>query len=325
MKFNFNLYSLMKVVKYILGVSFILSGLVSIFETNFIAGLISIILGALILPPFSDNLKEKFKFWQNKGLRYVAYIFLFFALGLSIQKNKSDKIAESPEGIAESFVKSHAKNPLISTIDSIKKVEKIFDIDEDIVYSGNSEFVKQKDGSIIYSPKFNKRDSLYKDYQLSNKKILDYDLVFNINNGKVSSVKASVLHYGDKDRVLYDSINLPKVSSWLNKKEIEKMIVAKTKLQDAEKKLAEIEEKKKDWEKNCISAWDGSCPKLVNALKENLKDPESFEHIETYIKYGDKYVTVVMKYRAKNSFGGYNVEAVTGQVSYDCEVLGISQ
>jgi len=50
-------------------------------------------------------------------------------------------------------------------------------------------------------------------------------------------------------------------------------------------------------------------------LKKNLKDPDSYEEIETE-KYfvtqvkGKKkpYIQIKIKYRAKNSFGGYNVE-----------------
>lgn len=315
----------MKVVKYILGVTLLFGGFASIFEDKISSGFLALILGAIILPPISEQLKEKFKLWQNKGLRYVAYIFLFFLFGITLEKQEAKQKAESPEGIAEAFVKSHSKNPLISTIDSLKSLERTFNTDGEIAFSGNSEFKKQTDGSVIYSPKFNKRDSLYKDYQKADKKMLDYDLIFNIKNGKVSSIKASVLHYGDNDRVLFDSLNIPAVATWINRKEVEKMNVAKSKLEEAQRNLADIKKKQEDWQKHCISSWDGSCPKLVRVLKDNLKDPESFEHMETYVKYGDDYVTVVMKYRAKNSFGGYNIEAVTGQVSYDCEVLGISQ
>src|SRR5690606_10192894 len=69
--------SLMKVVKYVLGVLFILGGIGSLASGAFGAGLLTTLLGALFLPPISDALKEKFKFWQNKAVRYVSYIVLF--------------------------------------------------------------------------------------------------------------------------------------------------------------------------------------------------------------------------------------------------------
>jgi hypothetical protein len=74
-----------------------------------------------------------------------------------------------------------------------------------------------------------------------------------------------------------------------------------------------------------FSPWDGKHLKLYQFLKENLKDPDSLEHIETeYKKNFDKNgqfnntLTVTTKYRAKNSFGGYVVE----QISADCDIDG---
>ena len=49
-----------------------------------------------------------------------------------------------------------------------------------------------------------------------------------------------------------------------------------------------------------FSAWDGSHITFSRAIKDNLNDPSSFEHVET--RYEDKgtYILVSMKYRAKN-------------------------
>ena len=65
---------------------------------------------------------------------------------------------------------------------------------------------------------------------------------------------------------------------------------------------------------------DGSVPQVESWLKENLKDPASLEIIEWYkvqkkqrqVAGGTSYLTVgysvLVKYRANNSFGGYVVE-----------------
>jgi len=56
-------------------------------------------------------------------------------------------------------------------------------------------------------------------------------------------------------------------------------------------------------------SWDSSVPQVESWLKQNLKDPDSFEAIEwsKVIKNANGYF-VRCKYRAKNSFGGYAVE-----------------
>lgn len=57
------------------------------------------------------------------------------------------------------------------------------------------------------------------------------------------------------------------------------------------------------------SPWDGSVYQVKKYLKNNLKDPKSYEGIEwsDVQKTHDGYM-VRHKYRAKNSFGGYMIE-----------------
>ena len=54
------------------------------------------------------------------------------------------------------------------------------------------------------------------------------------------------------------------------------------------------------------SGWDGSVLAVKHYLQRTLKDPDSFEAIEwsAVLKLCDGYA-VRLKYRAKNSFGGY--------------------
>ncbi|MEW6595673.1 MAG: zinc ribbon domain-containing protein [Thermodesulfobacteriota bacterium] len=75
------------------------------------------------------------------------------------------------------------------------------------------------------------------------------------------------------------------------------------------------------------SAWDGSVAQVETWLRQNLKDPDSLEFIEwSRVVKGKGGFMVRVKYRAKNSFGGYVVEqklftldttgAVTGSLDY---------
>jgi hypothetical protein len=72
---------------------------------------------------------------------------------------------------------------------------------------------------------------------------------------------------------------------------------------------------------HCLSAWDGSHSGLVEQVKASLRDPASFEHDETSITpVSEKGVHVItMKYRARNGFGGMNVQTAIGTVQQsDC-------
>lgn len=67
---------------------------------------------------------------------------------------------------------------------------------------------------------------------------------------------------------------------------------------------------------HCLSAWDGSNDSFVETVKAGLRDPDSFEHIETTIAPATAkgHRPIEMKYRARNGFGGMNVEEVAGVV-----------
>lgn len=60
---------------------------------------------------------------------------------------------------------------------------------------------------------------------------------------------------------------------------------------------------------HCLSSWDGSHRGVVDTLKESLRDPDSFQHVETRITPTDSKGnhTLLMKYRARNGFGGMNI------------------
>ncbi|MBB4255287.1 MULTISPECIES: hypothetical protein [Rhizobium] len=90
--------------------------------------------------------------------------------------------------------------------------------------------------------------------------------------------------------------------------------------------LAESNKKADDKRKgfHCLSAWDGSNRHLVDAVKESLRDPSSFEHAETKIgpvnEQGLHFIT--MNFRAKNGFGGTNIESATGIIRQsDCLLI----
>lgn len=58
------------------------------------------------------------------------------------------------------------------------------------------------------------------------------------------------------------------------------------------------------------SSWDASVRQVEQYLKDNLKDPGSYEGIEwsKVTKLDNGNFMVRHKYRAKNSFGGYVVD-----------------
>lgn len=73
---------------------------------------------------------------------------------------------------------------------------------------------------------------------------------------------------------------------------------------EAREAAEQVEREQKGF--HCLSSWDGSHREVTRFVKDNLKDPSSFEHVETRITpvndSGEH--ALMMQYRANNSFGG---------------------
>lgn len=92
----------------------------------------------------------------------------------------------------------------------------------------------------------------------------------------------------------------------------QRAIAAKEKEAELAKEAAQKAEKEKENKRkgfHCLSSWNGSHPALKKYAEENMRDPDSFEHIETRITPVTENGThqLIMKYRAKNGFGGMTV------------------
>ncbi|MCG3744583.1 hypothetical protein ACXHPE_17315 [Vibrio cincinnatiensis] len=84
--------------------------------------------------------------------------------------------------------------------------------------------------------------------------------------------------------------------------------------ESAQKAAEEKEKRLKGF--HCLSSWDGSHTGVKKYVEDNMRDPDSFEHIETRITpVSDKGThQLVMKYRAKNGFGGMTVGVATATI-----------
>lgn len=95
---------------------------------------------------------------------------------------------------------------------------------------------------------------------------------------------------------------------------------------EAEQKIEKDKENKRKGF-HCLSSWSGSHPAVKKYVEDNMRDPDSFEHIETKITpVNDKGLhTLVMKYRAKNEFGGMNVGSAVATIDNEsCNATIIS-
>lgn len=87
-----------------------------------------------------------------------------------------------------------------------------------------------------------------------------------------------------------------------------------------EKQRAERQVRDRRAGRHCLSP-DGSSRNFIGRVKQQLRDPDSFEHIRTSIEpvQKDGSHLIEMTYRARNGFGGMNVGTASGEVRQsDC-------
>lgn len=65
---------------------------------------------------------------------------------------------------------------------------------------------------------------------------------------------------------------------------------------------------------NYFSSWDGSNPELVGFVKKGMKDPSSFEHVETRFRDDGRSYGIKMTFRGKNSYNATVTQTVTANL-----------
>ena len=103
-----------------------------------------------------------------------------------------------------------------------------------------------------------------------------------------------------------------------------KATLLKGTIEDARKLRASIDQRKAQIESQ-LSKWDGSHPAAVEAVKGRMKNPRSFEHVETrYLDPGSGTFSVYMTYRGTNSFNAVVTNTAVVLVSMSGQVVSIN-
>jgi hypothetical protein len=93
---------------------------------------------------------------------------------------------------------------------------------------------------------------------------------------------------------------------------------------EATKAAEQAEHKRKGF--HCLEG-DGTHFEVIKAVKKQMRDPDSFEHVETrVVPVNEKgQHTLTMKYRAKNGFGGMTIgSALSTFTNSDCAATVLS-
>jgi hypothetical protein len=149
--------------------------------------------------------------------------------------------------------------------------------------------------------------------------------VFGMSHDNSAAIEAGFESYSDYSQAQRAGITDPEV--WRVERERLAEIERETQQQREAERLAQAEAERAAEEAeeadnrrrgfHCLSSWDGSHRSFRNEVRDLMRDPDSFEHIDTRVTPVDEngMHQVVMRYRARNGFGGMNIGTAVGTYS----------
>ncbi len=94
-------------------------------------------------------------------------------------------------------------------------------------------------------------------------------------------------------------------------------------LDPEQKEINDVKERRQHLIDRQFAGFSGANVYVQRAIKENMNDPDSYDHIETTYSDKGKYILVFTKFRGKNSFGGTIIQNVTAKVDIEGNVISL--
>jgi len=346
---------ILTILKWFFSIIFFIAAMGATLEKSALAGIAFLLIALLLLPPLRNSWIRLVPFLEKRPLKFAVLFGLMAVAGAGVRlSNDGNKSFAS--SVKQYIEQNRGKEVALKNIDFIADCERAFnytpghDVSYDYMWQIGGNNLKQaydsvnKEHYFLFTPDyyvgFNQGtgDTLISWKYL--RPIAKYGVLINYyvklvvdETGKVKKVYP-VLVCKDYNANQINNLEITEnsqdidLSSFGLKKDIEAQNKLVADLKAEGKRNADAQAKRKEqtekFKESCLSGWDGSCPPLVDYLKKNLKDPDSYEHIETgFWNMGD-HAVVMTKYRAKNSFGGYMVGYIKAKVTWNCEMLEVT-
>jgi hypothetical protein len=219
----------MKITKYILSIFLIISGIGFIVKENIITGLLTLILGVILLPPVSEKIKEHIILFQNKIIRYGIYIGLLLIAGAFIPKNDAE-ILGSKEDVLINYIKNNKTDKSLQNIKSLTEIGSMFKNNNHSLTYPYDGYISEHYDSIkkvavlTFNPKFkyngSDNNNFLKD-DAENGKLKGYVLQYEIDkNDSISLVKTTITY----SKIIKEFLNkndVPNYKAFINEAAIE--------------------------------------------------------------------------------------------------------
>lgn len=351
------------ILKWIFSILIGLSALGALASKSFLSCLILLLVASLLFPPLTEFWRNKLPFLKNRVAK-IATVIVLFIIGMAVsnnidkttstnkEENKTEQTVSGSETEAKEATEEIETIPTIKheilheTVKRYDKAPSYFVLIDEVDLSNDkfkdeiknliNKIVTEKGAKISIDILDNKNalELFHKSHYGANTlgRILNKSELAQLEKHSVASFSGEL----ETDMYLNTLYFFPsaskstsKVGKFVEIVEYNPVIkddrIVKKQRADLNNKKAQSDKKKKDFEKNCFSSWDGSHRELVKLVKANMNDKKSFEHEKTTYTTLDDYAVVIMQFRGKNAFGNMVLNTVKAKVSYNCEVLEIME
>lgn len=342
---NSTAQTLLTIIKWIFSVILFFCVLGSLLDGAIISALLFLIGALLLLPPLTRFWRSKLPFLSNKFIK-AAIVFVLFVSAIatnmnipkpdgnslsSIKKSSKEMDFDDKEDILIAYIKKDTTDKSLRNITKLGRTGEMFNNGNYSTVHPHDGYIKEKLDTITnvkilqFDPRFRFDErSTYLKNDAKNGTLENYLINFEMDNKGIIKSKKTIITYSKAGTVEYENNEVPDYETFIDKNIIENKEMAL----EAERRIAEekkaYDARKKEFEENCLSSWDGSHTKLKMLVKRSMNDPDSFDHVETLYKLYKDYAVVIMKFRGKNAFNATVVNSVTAKVDLkDCEVLEV--
>lgn len=334
-------------------------GIYQIYSGSVFGGLILVVAGALILPFISEKFKGKYKVfvraledkfpsWKNLRRsrfsswnldteekiiklewRVLIISLLFIGFYTSLQPTEDEARENKRLSVIETYIRNNNSDNSINNLHKLAEIRKYYGYLSNSYVSSPKNYLEitEDENTGITTYKLNPEILFEKLPAIDREKIgkiISYQLEFKLNADNEIISRKTIVGFSEVGVYEIHNDSIDDISYLFDSEKIEAQKLAYEEEEINRKQRQEYERRVKEFEKKCISEWDGAQTELKQLIEKNLHDPSSFEHVETSYRLNQGYAVVVMKYRAKNAFNAKILNSVTAKVSIEnCSVIQV--
>lgn len=326
-------------VKWLFSVTFLIVGGASLASidknkvSGIVIGVVFLLLGLLLLPPLERIIAKLVPPLANTYVK-IGVAFGLFVIGgffMDLERSKKQEELNKFRKSVQAYVNANSNKPIIKNMLILNENYNLFTGNEHHIWEfGDTTIllIDPENLGALYSPlrklELDSKGFLKADPDKGS--VTNYELLFGFDKNKKIKAVNSYVKYSNGEEIQWAEADVIDFSSLLIP---ENIALAKEEAKKREFQEQQAEQARKaryndeKFKEKCLLKWDGSCPAVEDYLKKNLKDPKSYEHIETQSANNGDYEVVVTKYRARNGFGGYTIGYIQAKVSMNCELISV--